>query len=96
MQAINCNKCMMVSGVDNRGSCVCVGGRKYMRNTVPSSQCGCEPKNTLKNKSFRKKFKNDMLIILTLARKFGTTSRWATIANGLSKLWHNGWSQKKY
>lgn len=31
-----------------------------------------------------------MLITLTLARKFGNTSRWSTIANGLSKLWHNG------
>lgn len=93
---INCNKCMMVSGADNRGSYACVGGRKYMRNTVPSAQFCCEPKNTLKNKSFRKKIKNGMLITLTLPRKFGNTSRWSTIANGLSKLWHNGWSQKKH
>ena len=87
----------MVTGVDNRGSYACVGDRKYMRNAVPSSQFCCEPKNThLKNKSFRKKFKNGMLITLTLARKFGNTASWSTIANGLSKLWHNGWSQKKY
>lgn len=46
---LSCNKCTHLGIVDNEGGCACVGVENTWEISVPSVQCGYEPKNALKN-----------------------------------------------